>query len=672
MTAIPPTRPTFSYGTFFADANDPVGGDYAHLLEPYHLPTAGGDGPAPADVRSLACGAQATGIPTAFIDVHDGKLSVYIQLDRIVPQLGRAPSAWLNTNIAQLGDLISNHPVLVELPDAAWNRGPVVRVGTPTLIDTALAGDAAIQFMGPFNETDADTELVRTRKISPIPHAFVQGILALGRNATPRQVWAYVYPICVDRGWLVSCAPFLDFLRCNLTITTEGENPAIWSDQAPNPILADAEMIDRRRDILERDFPGMSDRGNEVAQNAIATELGGLRSDLDAQRREEVQRRELKAATSLTDHWGPVASLMICRLCAVGSLEELPPDSFFRLVADSKKHQRLTHLQTQVNAQLVIAQQEELEFVVTPAILTTIMTMSLTMVNSDSVKTGLQPFRLHPATSLEEALGNQHVYELMRGEHAAPSVRDAQQMARATAECPRRMFQVREFVKRTEVLIRALGDIGPLRDLADALNAYCIKFLSMESKMHALGETDRLLPALLIKRIAMKMSEFFKLQMNQPHPVSVPEFVETLVKIEREETWKPLASPAFLSALGLAQPAPTPPAAPGRDPPRPQPAATAAAAAAAANPFNNVNFNPRFTPFRESTATCRDVRSNIGGGPNQHRALPLSRIDGKPRCLAFHAKGVCNPNCGRMMDHVAYTNEQDDELVAWCEECFPV
>ena len=46
---------------------------------------------------------------------------------------------------------------------------PVVRVRTGTLIETALHGDAAMQFMGPFNfnDDDADTELVRTRKICP-------------------------------------------------------------------------------------------------------------------------------------------------------------------------------------------------------------------------------------------------------------------------------------------------------------------------------------------------------------------------------------------------------------------------------------------------------------------------------------------------------------------------
>ncbi len=685
MAAIPgaaPARRFFSYGDFFS-GNDPFNGEYETLLDPYGLPPAGGAGRAPAEVRALACGAQASGIPTAFFDVHDGLVYLYLQLDRVVHQLGREPSTWLNVNLAQLGDLISNHPVIVQLADACWNLGPVVRVATFALVEAALNGDADMRCMGPFNDTDGDTELVRTRRISPLPPAFVQGVIALGRNPTVRQVLEYVYPICVDRGWLVSCKPLLDFLRCNMTRTTAGENPTIWADEAPRAILADPEMIERRNRILTTDFPGLGDPGNEAAQNAIATELGGLRSDLNAQRREDNQRRELNAATSVANFWGPVMSQRICALCGVGSLEELPPDSFFRLVAESKKYQRLTLLQTQVDAQKGIAQQDGLEFVVTPAILATVMGLSFVMVDPDSVKTGFQPFRLHPATSVEEALNTQHVYEMMRGENTAPSVSDAQQMSRATAECPTRMFQVREHIRRTELLLRTMADIGPCKELADALNAYLLKFTSMEAMLHVLGETDRLFPAMLIKRVAMKMSDWFKKQFKLPYPVPVPDFAETLEKIENEEHWQPLASPRFLRALGLTQPNPRPPVAPGpgRAAPRPQaqPAAAAAAAAAQAvevpqepRVFNNVNFNTRFAPFRESTATCRDVRSNIGDGPNQHRALPRSRIDGQPMCLAFHAKGVCNPNCGRIADHVPYTNEQYDELFAWCEECFPV
>ncbi len=62
------------------------------------------------------------------------------------------PSLRISSDVVQLGDLITNQPVLVRVPDMAWtwtwNRGPVAAVrvgtGTGTLIETVFNGDAAI------------------------------------------------------------------------------------------------------------------------------------------------------------------------------------------------------------------------------------------------------------------------------------------------------------------------------------------------------------------------------------------------------------------------------------------------------------------------------------------------------------------------------------------------
>ena len=81
--------------------------------------------------------------------------------------------------------------------------------------------------------------------------------------------------------------------------------------------------------------------------------------------------------------------------------------------------------------------------------------------------------------------------------------------------------------------------------------------------------------------------------------------------------------------------------------------------------FVNTNFNPIFKAYRFG---CRFLKDRIGADTNPLPDLPLSRIgDGKPMCLAFHAKGVCNPNCGRLADHVPYTTAQYEELKNWCE-----
>ena len=77
-----------------------------------------------------------------------------------------------------------------------------------------------------------------------------------------------------------------------------------------------------------------------------------------------------------------------------------------------------------------------------------------------------------------------------------------------------------------------------------------------------------------------------------------------------------------------------------------------------------------FQAYQDSRVGCRTLWERIGNEdiPEANRlpSLPVSRIDNEPMCLAFHAKGVCNPNCGRIAYHVPYTTAQYTGLKNWC------
>ena len=52
--------------------------------------------------------------------------------------------------------------------------------------------------------------------------------------------------------------------------------------------------------------------------------------------------------------------------------------------------------------------------------------------------------------------------------------------------------------------------------------------------------------------------------------------------------------------------------------------------------------------------------------------LPLSKVDGKAMCLAWHTKGMCNPGqCPRAADHVNYSVEEYGQLSTWCKTNYP-
>ena len=70
------------------------------------------------------------------------------------------------------------------------------------------------------------------------------------------------------------------------------------------------------------------------------------------------------------------------------------------------------------------------------------------------------------------------------------------------------------------------------------------------------------------------------------------------------------------------------------------------------------------------TVKSRDVQEKIKKG--ELPPLPPSKVDGEPMCLAWHTKGICNPDCPRAADHAAiYSVEEYQPLCGWCELNYP-
>ena len=186
-----------------------------------------------------------------------------------------------------------------------------------------------------------------------------------------------------------------------------------------------------------------------------------------------------------------------------------------------------------------------------------------------------------------------------------------------------------------------------------------------------------LLPTMLCKKIAVLCSNWYKNQVASAAPVPVPDFTTIFDDIDNERPWQPIMSASFLSALGLASfhtprqyrtlPQTT-------NPPTNAPAPTPAPAPAPAPPpsqerLNNLSFNANlFQTYKDSPTTCRVLRTKIRN--NELPPLPPSKVDNQPMCIAWHCKGMCNNNCGRKADHVAYTDTEYAPLVTWCRTNF--
>jgi hypothetical protein len=67
----------------------------------------------------------------------------------------------------------------------------------------------------------------------------------------------------------------------------------------------------------------------------------------------------------------------------------------------------------------------------------------------------------------------------------------------------------------------------------------------------------------------------------------------------------------------------------------------------------------------------KDIRAKIKSG--ELPALPPSKVDPSiSMCLAWHTKGMCNPDCPCARDHEAeYSNEEYKPLKSWCATNYP-
>jgi hypothetical protein len=432
-------------------------------------------------------------------------------------------------------------------------------------------------------------------------------------------------------------------------------------------VLLDAEMITRRNRQIQQDFPQLNPALAGLQQDEVAAHVGGIRQDFQRERLEKEARRVAEDRKTVEKKFGATTVVKLLKLCNVASIAELPP--IYPQWSGEPKAQHLESLQTALDEEKQECKEDGLQLITTAALLTTCQTVSLVMVSPDSIQTGLNPFRLHEHGDEEQAMTAQSTYKICHNEGGTPSLTDAQEMIQPSAEAPVALFQARQQALRQMIYVAVLQ--GRNHPLVNALAAYNLRFGSMEGKLQAMMASKPLLPSLLMKRLSMSLSTWYANQLRQPHLYPVPNFIETLDAIESEQPWEPLTPPRFLKALGLTSlPARTPVPALPRAPALPRPAPGGGAPAAPAGAFLNTNFNAIFQPYKDSAITCRDLRGRIGAGPNPLPPLPSSRIDGASMCLAFHAKGVCNPNCGRIADHVSYTEAQYAPLLRWCVECY--
>lgn len=165
------------------------------------------------------------------------------------------------------------------------------------------------------------------------------------------------------------------------------------------------------------------------------------------------------------------------------------------------------------------------------------------------------------------------------------------------------------------------------------------------------------------------------MQSTSPAARAAPWFEHVFDDIKQEyKQWEPNMSLGFLKELTLEALVPRPPAVPNATPSTtPSGNSKGSTNKLAGEDVTNNIFHFLEDMFgvdrKLNQVRTRDIWRKVMN--KELPALPLSKVDKQPLCLAWHTKGQCNNRCPRASDHVAYTSDELKELAQWCTVNYP-
>jgi hypothetical protein len=473
-----------------------------------------------------------------------------------------------------------------------------------------------------------------------------------------------------------ACLALVKFLQAALTRSVANVAPSLSLSDAPTAPLADATLLEHRQRILIEDFPELNVEVERRQQDQIAVSIGELVRDNQAAReeaRQEKQRDKAKGVEELLGEIGVQKLMRWCQIETTGDLQDIWPD-----LAKAKKAQQLGVLQWAVDKVKEELGETELQFIITPAVLDMVKCLRLVMTTTNHVATGLQPF-LFPEEAVEGAMSSKAMYEAMYDGRNAPPLSEFSAVMQAKPGAPKAIYQARNQVRRVYILLVVL--LGEEHRLTRAYERFYQRFTSAEAELHryqqglTTAREQLLFPTKVLKRNAIDLSYWFEMQSATPAARPPPKFEQVFDDIKQEfKQWEPSMSLGFLKELKLeALVTPqlyTPSVTPGAEPgggPRKTSDGLANDDAAASNPHF---LESVFGDYRKlNKVRTRQIRRKIA--EKELPALPLSKVDKQPMCLAWHTKGQCNVRCPRAADHVAYNPEEAKDLAHWCVTNYP-
>lgn len=713
-----------TFASIFSDASkDPTGGNVAALMTPFlHSltdPTQNTDTNIIKD-RLATSGAQRQFIAATIVSKNKSRL--YICPHRWDEGLIGTNPDLNNKFFAFEGELVANSGHTVELDTSLFSLfNNQVAVPTVNFITTAIANDPDLQMLGPYNTADAHTEPVKTRKIVPVPHAIAGLWLPFPDGITARYFWETIYPAIVGAGLVDECKALLQFFQ--IMITKSGGNPGDLSPldvNRPTPPARNVHLINRQLEILRFHFPQL--RPDAVVQqtNLIAAGLGTIAQQQRDQYEEQKVEKEL-AKTRTVEKWvGMIQFRNLLRMLQVLNEHQLVHECpVYQAMAEAPKAEKMGALQAAIDALLVQRGEKYMNCTLSSGVFSLLTSWRWWRSHEDSIISGFfgNAFLFGKGDEDHQRVINTQVSLAQSGDNAI-SHADAKELLKLSVNLPTENKSI-DNLKRMEIVASVL--LPDKHPFLTYLRDHIKQFDSFQTKWEGLELSNPHLQAakgvLHLQWFSIRADRYWRAQTSSASAIALRSPSELMDDIELNKHWEPTLSSTLrttlkldtfcklgnkggnlnkgssivldeasvasglttatagttltipellrhLTAQGLHGPG-------GSGGGGHEGGTRAGQGQATTNTqFSELKFGEyKRRKINGKPIKCRDIRQKINRG--EIPELPASKKDGQPMCLAWHTKGMCNPDCPRAADHVKYEEPEYEPLCQWCAEHFP-
>ena len=635
-----------TYMEKYTAAEDIYQGAYDALLAAHHPDAA----LPPADVLQTALSLKDSGIPDVYAyQEHD---TLKIRTVHRITQAAKIPgvaSAWDGLTFAFEGDVSLPGLInVVQLPANLFHLTTAVQAPTSNTLNALWAAAAAVfvDCVGPCQAGDADVAQVVTRRMMPVPHAYVR--LLYNRTLTPQQAWQEVAEQIILDGRSVDCSRFLDFLRVACTfrpVPNNGVDPTPPATAQADPLtvpLTDAKLKGQIWAWLARDLPALDSKPHDTFQSQMVDNAALIRRELQLQRADKVaDRQALKAPKTVTDAF-PAYANKLRNICGVDTDDALP--TFWKqwaTVSGKNKSQGMALLQQLLNNRAKEADSSREALVLSVALFEIILRFDFGADGADAVDQGFSPFLVMPR-HFHKADGVRSVcnqYTMLHAGGSSATLSDVKELAVHKWNAPKDALDLISFTGCFSVLSDTVFGVDQAGSKVLRTHASFIRSIATMLPT-AVPATE--LPGVLLnimRSIQLSTVEYLHIAQELGSEASPPDyrFIENALK---RRTWYQLSAmpPRYVIAAQSTAPLPL------LQTPSAQPAISAATA-----PVPPVRTAGTAV---EAPMTHQVTQWHAKFTASAHTIGALKATANRPAlCLSYHLRGKCFDNCREKGTH---------------------